>query len=256
MLKVTVGRSRTSARHEWCGNRGAYGACQSLRWQPVDRCNPTWPTHLFCVMRCQPRQVLIFAAVEDQRPQVVVSVQVMDGQDDDVMVTGLDLLAMLASIQPLAPSSRTAPCSVTRQSSPSNRRSRRVANCRPTCSCSADRMLTPSRDTSERRDQVREVRAIHTDTSAGSSETDVKEFAVSPMGSSSANAATAVTPVGKAPKTRRSRAGSRTRVVTTVSRSGAGSVRRRRRRTATDSVPAGSGTSSPYRMHTAAGKLG
>lgn len=45
-----------------------------------------------CVLRCQPRQVLIFAAVEDQRPQVVVSVQVVDGQYDDVMITGLDLL--------------------------------------------------------------------------------------------------------------------------------------------------------------------
>jgi len=30
--------------------------------------------------------------MEDQRPQVVVSVQVMDGQYDDVMITGLDLL--------------------------------------------------------------------------------------------------------------------------------------------------------------------
>ena len=144
--------------------------------------------------------------MEDQRPQVVVSVQVMDGQYDDVMITGLDLLgdagfdpaagafeqdgAVLGDppVQPVEPpfaAGRQLPADVFLPSG-------QDADAEP--------------DTSERRDQVRDVRAIQTETSAGSSETDVKEFAVSPMGSSPASAATAVTPVGKAPKTRRSRA--------------------------------------------------
>ena len=41
------------------------GQAESLRWQPADRRDPAGPTYLFCVLRCQSRQVLIFAAVED-----------------------------------------------------------------------------------------------------------------------------------------------------------------------------------------------
>jgi hypothetical protein len=47
---------------------------------------------------------------------------------------------------------------------------------------------------------------MQTDTSGGSSETDVNELAASPTGASSIRAAMAVTPVGKAPNTRRSSA--------------------------------------------------
>jgi hypothetical protein len=50
---------------------------------------------------------------------------------------------------------------------------------------------------------VTDDRAMHTETSAGLSETDVKELAVMPDGKSFTRAAIAVTPVGNAPKTRR-----------------------------------------------------
>jgi hypothetical protein len=50
--------------------------------------------------------------------------------------------------------------------------------------------------------------AVQTETTGGSSETDVNELAAMPSGLPSASPATAVTPVGNAPKTRRSPSGS------------------------------------------------
>jgi hypothetical protein len=43
---------------------------------------------------------------------------------------------------------------------------------------------------------VRDARAMHTETRGGVSDTDVKEFAVIPIGTPSATPATAATPVG------------------------------------------------------------
>ena len=56
------------------------------------------------------------------------------------------------------------------------------------------------------RGQVVELCAVQTETTGGSSETDVNELAAMPSGLPSASPATAVTPVGNAPKTRRSSA--------------------------------------------------
>ena len=67
--------------------------------------------------------------------------------------------------------------------------------------------------------------ATHTETSGGSSETEVNELAVSPTGLPSTSAATAVTPDGKAPNTRRSWAGSRRATVTTEPLGSAGAIR-------------------------------
>ena len=71
----------------------------------------------------------------------------------------------------------------------------------------------PSRGISRSRGQVLELRAMQTDTNGGSSDTDVNELAARPSGTPPANAATAVTPVGKVPNTRRSSAGSCTRTL-------------------------------------------
>jgi hypothetical protein len=56
--------------------------------------------------------------------------------------------------------------------------------------------------------QICEVVATHTDTSGGSSETEANELAAILTGASSTNAARAVTPIGEAPSTLRSVAGS------------------------------------------------
>src|SRR5580700_7181441 len=80
----------------------------------------------------------------------------------------------------------------------------------------ADRMLTPSRGTSRSTGQVVDVCAMHKDTSAGSSDTEVKELAAMPTGMLSTTAATTATPDGKAPNTCRSHLGSNRVVVIRV----------------------------------------
>lgn len=58
------------------------------------------------------------------------------------------------------------------------------------------------------RGQVFDVRETQNDTRGGSSDTEMNELAAMPTGLLSTNAATAVTPLGKAAKVRRSAAGS------------------------------------------------
>src|SRR5690348_16246982 len=68
----------------------------------------------------------------------------------------------------------------------------------------------PTCELVRRSGQVADFKSAQTDTSTGSRDTEVKEFAAKPTGLPSMRAATAVTPVGKAEKTRRSSFGERT----------------------------------------------
>jgi hypothetical protein len=70
-------------------------------------------------------------------------------------------------------------------------------------------MLTPNRSERRSSGHVVEVWAMQTETSGGSNETVVNELAVRPTGLAATSEAMAITPVGKAPKTRRSRSADR-----------------------------------------------
>lgn len=98
------------------------------------------------------------------------------------------------------------------------------ANCLHTVPWCAARMLTPRRFTVRSARQVVEVVARQADTSGGARETDVKELTAIPTGRSSTTEQTAVTPVGKHPKTARRLASSVTAEPVRLSPSAGGSA--------------------------------
>src|ERR1700722_6791303 len=101
---------------------------------------------------------------------------------------------------------KTAPPSVARQRRVAKRSSPRPPSRRQASSWCAPSTLMPTLGARRSRGQVVELCAVQTETTGGSSETDVNELAAMPSGLPSASPATAVTPVGNAPNTRRSSA--------------------------------------------------
>src|SRR5258708_29460344 len=92
---------------------------------------------------------------------------------------------------------KTAPSLVECQAMPANRSPALAASCRDAISWVAARKLTPSRCAGASFRHVLELFCMHTDTSVGSSETEVNELAAMPTGTPSTKAQMAGTPVGK-----------------------------------------------------------
>lgn len=113
--------------------------------------------------------------------------------------------SMVHSSHALAPSSSTAPPGMARHARPAKRSVPLADSCAQACSWSALSTLTPKRTARRSRGQVVDEWAMQTDTSGGSSDTGANELAAMPTGRPSTSADTAVTPLGKALNTLRSR---------------------------------------------------
>ncbi len=113
----------------------------------------------------------VAAAVEDERPLVAEDAELLHQADDDEVVAGLVLVPD------------------------------RAVDVRETSSWCSLRMLTVNLPAASILGQVDESFDAQNSTSGGSSDTDVNEFADTPMGSFPSMAVMMVTPVAKCPRT-------------------------------------------------------
>ncbi|GHE79358.1 hypothetical protein GCM10017786_06510 [Amycolatopsis deserti] len=104
----------------------------------------------------------------------------------------------------MAPCTNTPPAAELSQATSAKRSAVVRARLRQISSCPSASTLIPSRGRSLRRGHVDEDVWKHTETSGGSTDTEVNELAAMPTGSPSTSAHTAVTPDGKHPNARRS----------------------------------------------------
>src|SRR3954471_4576655 len=112
------------------------------------------------------------------------------------------------SIQATTSSRTGEPCRLRLHGTPANLSTPERAKLCDSCVCSSASRLTQNRPISRSRGQVVEVRAGAKTTSGGSSDRELNDWQVKPIGPSAVSAVTTVTPEAKWPRTSRIRRGS------------------------------------------------